>query len=76
MAKFLNIEPGNINYRLPDETDMDAVKDGAEHALANGSALTVVVEMSDDPTNNAVVVLNGHTVVAIRLGEADVDPAP
>jgi hypothetical protein len=72
MAKFLNIEPGNINYRLPAETDMEAMKQAAEETLANGSAMAVTVEMNDDPTNNAVVVLNGDAVVAIRLGEAGV----
>jgi len=79
MAKFLRCDPGfdprgggnlsGVNYRLPADTDLTALATTIEQAMGEAKAVTVRVELEDDPRGNSLVVINGGTVHSVLLGE-------
>jgi hypothetical protein len=77
MASFMRIDPEfdvdskqltGVNYRLPSGTDVRQVISLVEQTLADGTSMTVTVEMSDDPRGTAYVVINGRTVRTVLFG--------
>lgn len=77
MAKFLRPNPdadagGNLtgpNWRLPATTDLEGLVHRLEDAISKGEAVTVDVEMSDDPRTRAKLVLNGARLDSAIVAE-------
>jgi hypothetical protein len=76
MAKYLKIE--QETYRLPAEADLTTTSANVLETMAKGTAMSIKVEMDDNPLSNARVIINGRTathVLLLETGEAE-DSAP
>ncbi|HEX5714165.1 MAG TPA: hypothetical protein VFX85_12710 [Solirubrobacterales bacterium] len=78
MAKFLRIQPDNdpqtgqltgVNLRLPADADLKKVEADIAEAFAKGTAVSVAVEMSDNPLQRFRAIINGKTATHVLLAE-------
>ena len=78
MAKFLRIQPDNdlqtgqltgINLRLPADADLKKVEADIAEAFSKGTAVSVAVEMGDNPLQRFRVIINGKTATHVLLAE-------
>lgn len=63
------------NWRLPAETDLEALHDEIEDAMSQGTVLRVTVELQDDPRGRTTLLLNGRTLLAATAVELP-EPSP
>lgn len=76
MAKMLILEASGANFRLPTETDLDRLRADISMAFDEGEAISIEIEMNDDPTNNGTLILNGKAAPFVALAEVQADPRP
>lgn len=78
MAKFLRIQPDTdlstgqltgINLRLPGEADLEQIEADIAAAFTKGTAVSIAVEMGDNPMRRFRVLINGKTITHVLLAE-------
>jgi hypothetical protein len=70
MALFLRVNPGDRQYRLPDEESAGEVTKALAEALGSRACVVLGYELPDQPRANAVVILNGNVVESVELVDA------
>jgi hypothetical protein len=58
-----------MNWRLPADTDLHALRDEIESAMLQGRTTVVKVEMHDDPRTIGEVILNGRVLTSAAAVE-------
>jgi hypothetical protein len=86
ITKFLRIQPENdlqtgqltgINLRLPADADLNQVEADIAETFSKGAAVSVAVEMGDNPLQRFRVIINGKTATHVLLAEtAEPDGEP
>jgi|GEM_PF-5945046 len=78
MAKFLRIQPDTdpgsgqltgVNLRLPADIDLNKVEADIAEAFTKGAAVSVAVEMGDNPLQRFRVIINGKTATHVLIAE-------
>jgi hypothetical protein len=74
VAKYLKVAGDTL--RLPAEADLSKTSANVLEALGKGTAVSIKVEMDDNPLNNARVIIGGAAthVLLIETGEAEDAP--
>jgi hypothetical protein len=62
MALFLRVYPSRQQYRLPKEDDAGEVTKSLAEVLGSRGCMVLGYEMPDQPSNTAVVLINGNVI--------------
>jgi len=78
MPKWLRVNPGwdpnagqltGANYRLPADANLDSLRDLLLDAMNRGEAMSVSVELGDNPLYRYTVVINASQVHSALIAE-------
>lgn len=77
MSKHLILGAYSTVWRLPADVNVKALRKSIQKAMRKESVVRVKIEMSDDPTQRGVVLINGRTIQHVAVLELrDDDPQP
>jgi hypothetical protein len=70
MAKHLLLGTDTTaNWRLPADSDVEAITERLKTAMETGTVERITVEMNDDPLNQAELLVNGNVVACAAVVE-------
>lgn len=76
MTLFLRLYPSRQHYRLPKEEEAGEVIKSVAEVLGSRGCFVLGYEMPDQPSNTAVVLINGNVVECAELVDVPDEPSP
>ena len=75
VSKHLLINGVATNWRLPAETDVDALHERIRSAMREGAVIEVEGELGDAPLERTSMLLNGRAIATANVVELS-EPGP